>query len=330
MAASRNRPVLVTGAAGCIGAWVVASLVRRGIAVVALDRSDDRRRLRLLLDEEDVASVPWITGDIADAPVVDAAIAKSDADAIIHLAALQVPFCKADPVAGARVNVVGHVNVFEAARRYGIRRLVYASSVAALPADGAVHISTLYGVYKAAGEGIARVYAQDWGVSSIGLRPHTVYGPGRDQGLTAAPTLAMLAAAAGRPYRIPFSGALLFQYAGEVAEIFTRCCVDRAPEPGRSDVFDIACARVTVEEIVAVLGIFDALPAPDEIPDVSAVAERFGVTSSGAEAIEDLIEMRRVARAERRFEEADAIRTALEGAGVQLEDGPDGTRWVRL
>lgn len=253
MAASRNRPVLVTGAAGCIGAWVVASLVRRGIAAVALDRSDDRRRLRLLLDEEDVASVPWITGDIADAPVVDAAIAKSDADAIIHLAALQVPFCKADPVAGARVNVVGHVNVFEAARRYGIRRLVYASSVAALPADGAVHISTLYGVYKAAGEGIARVYAQDWGVSSIGLRPHTVYGPGRDQGLTAAPTLAMLAAAAGRPYRIPFSGALLFQYAGEVAEILTRCCVDKAPEPGRSDVFDISCTRVTVEEIVAAI-----------------------------------------------------------------------------
>ncbi|HLV89831.1 MAG: cysteine--tRNA ligase [Acidimicrobiales bacterium] len=93
---------------------------------------------------------------------------------------------------------------------------------------------------------------------------------------------------------------------------------------------DAASLAGAVEEIVAVLGIFDALPAPDEIPDVSAVAERFGVTSSGAEAIEDLIEMRRVARAERRFEEADAIRTALEGAGVQLEDGPDGTRWVRL
>ena len=93
---------------------------------------------------------------------------------------------------------------------------------------------------------------------------------------------------------------------------------------------DAASLAGAVEEIVAVLGIFDALPAPDAIPDVSAVAERFGVTSSGAEAIEDLIEMRRVARAERRFEEADAIRTALEGAGVQLEDGPDGTRWVRL
>src|SRR5690606_31438166 len=93
---------------------------------------------------------------------------------------------------------------------------------------------------------------------------------------------------------------------------------------------DAASLAGAVEEIVAVLGIYDALPAPDEIPDVSAVAERFGVTSSGAEAIEDLIEMRRVARAERRFEEADAIRTPLEGAGGQLEDGPDGTRWVRL
>ncbi len=253
MTAGRNRPVLVTGAAGCIGAWVVANLVRRGIATVVLDRSDDRRRLRLLLDEEEVASVPWITGDIADGPVVDTAVDKTDADAIIHLAALQVPFCKADPAAGARVNVVGHVNVFEAARRYGIRRLVYASSVAALPADGAVYPSTLYGVYKAADEGIARIYAQDCGVPSIGLRPHTVYGPGRDQGLTAAPTLAMLAAVAGRPYRIPFSGALLFQYAGEVAEIFVRCCIDGEPEPNRSQVFDIACARITVEEIVSAI-----------------------------------------------------------------------------
>lgn len=253
MAAGRTGPVLVTGAAGCIGAWVVAALVRRGIAAVVLDRSSDRRRLRLLLEEEEVASVPWITGDIADGAAVDAAVGKTGADAIIHLAALQVPFCKADPAAGARVNVVGHVNLFEAARRHGIRRLVYASSVAALPADGATNPSTLYGVYKAADEGIARIYAQDWDVPSIGLRPHTVYGPGRDQGLTSAPTLAMLAAAAGQPHRIPFSGALLFQYAGEVAEIFIRSCIDHEPEPGRSDVFDIACARITVEEIVAAI-----------------------------------------------------------------------------
>ena len=57
--------------------------------------------------------------------------------------------------------------------------------------------STLYGVYKRANEGTASVYAAEQGVPSVGLRPHTVYGPGRDQGLTSAPTVAMLHAAAG-------------------------------------------------------------------------------------------------------------------------------------
>ena len=62
---------------------------------------------------------------------------------------------------------------------------------------------TLYGVYKRANEGTAHVYWADHGVASVGLRPHTVFGPGRDQGLTSAPTTAMLAAACGRPYRDP-------------------------------------------------------------------------------------------------------------------------------
>ncbi len=245
----RNDTILVTGAAGCIGAWVVAGLVRRGIPAVVFDRSDDRRRLRLVLDEDRTASVPWIVGDVTDTADVDRAVGASGAAAVIHLAALQVPFCKADPVAGARVNVVGHVNLLECARRRGIRRFVYASSVAALPLAGARHPHTLYGVYKAADEGIAQVYAADWGVSSIGLRPHTVYGPGRDQGMTSAPTVAMLAAAAGRPFTIPFRGALSFQYTGEVAEIFIRCATADLPH-ARAEVFDLAGVTVTVEEIV--------------------------------------------------------------------------------
>ena len=76
-------------------------------------------------------------------------MARHDVRAIIHLAALQVPFCKADPVAGARANVVGTVNVLEAARHHGLKRLAYASSIAAhsfLP--GAPWLATLYGAYK--------------------------------------------------------------------------------------------------------------------------------------------------------------------------------------
>ena len=126
--------VLVTGAAGCIDAWVVAGLQQRGLRPVVFDLSEDRRRLRLLLSDEQANAVTWIKGDLTDTAAVERAVAEARAGAIIHLAALQVPFCKADPALGARVNVVGHVNLFEAARKHGVTRLVYASSIAALPA----------------------------------------------------------------------------------------------------------------------------------------------------------------------------------------------------
>jgi nucleoside-diphosphate-sugar epimerase len=246
---SIDGPILVTGAAGCIGAWIVAGLVQRGQTPVVFDLSEDRRRLRLLLSDEQANAVTWLKGDLTDTAAVARAVGDSGAAAIIHLAALQVPFCKADPVLGARVNVVGHVNVFEAARKHGVKRLVYASSIAALPVEGGAYQANLYGVYKAADEGIARIYAQDWGVASVGLRPHTVYGPGRDQGLTSAPTKAMLAAAAGKPYTVPFRGALNFQYAGEVAEIFIRCA-ETDVAAGHSDVYDLQGTKATVEAVV--------------------------------------------------------------------------------
>src|SRR6266446_6901864 len=80
---------------------------------------------------------------------------------------------------------------------------------------GSMH--TLYGAYKYCDEQIAKVYSEDWNVASVGIRPGVVYGVGRDQGLTSKTTFAILAAAAGRPYEVPFSGAVSWLYAGEVA-----------------------------------------------------------------------------------------------------------------
>src|SRR6187200_994968 len=121
-----DGPVLITGAGGCIGSWASALLVRAGVPVVVFNLSDDRRRPRLLMTEAELARLTWVRGDIADGAAVAAAVADHGVRAIIHLAALQVPFCKADPVAGARVNVVGTINVFEAARTLGIKRIAYA------------------------------------------------------------------------------------------------------------------------------------------------------------------------------------------------------------
>src|SRR5215213_2350248 len=122
--------VLVTGAGGCIAAWAMADLLADGAEVVAFDISENKRRVGLVLPPEEIPRIRWEVGDIADGERLKAVVQDHDVRAIIHLAALQVPFCKSDPVAGARVNVVGTVNVFEAARAFGIKRLTYASSIA--------------------------------------------------------------------------------------------------------------------------------------------------------------------------------------------------------
>ena len=88
--------------------------------------------------------------------------------------------------------------------------------------------------------------------AASGFRPHTVYGPGRDQGLTSAPTKAMLAAAAGRPFTIPFTGAMNFQFVGEVADIFIRAA-DAEIAADQSPVFDLMGAKAEVADIVAEL-----------------------------------------------------------------------------
>jgi len=245
-------PVVVTGAGGCIGSWVLALLARAGVEACAFDLSEDKRRPRLLIAENDLEKIRWHTGDISDGAALLRTLEAVRPCAIVHLAALQVPFCKADPVAGAKVNVVGTVNVFEAARRLGIKRIAYASSIAAYGAmdegHGAMH--TLYGAYKYCDEQIAKVYSQDWSVHSVGIRPGVVYGVGRDQGLTSKTTFAVLAAAGGKPYEVPFSGGVSWLYAGEAASAFIHAV---ARERAGAPVFDMNGVYAPVEEGLKIL-----------------------------------------------------------------------------
>jgi nucleoside-diphosphate-sugar epimerase len=251
---------LVTGAAGCIGTWVVRQLVGEGRPVVSLDIAQDPKRWRLVMSDAEIAGVTQVRADITDLTQVERALDDDRTTHVIHLAALQVPFCRADPPLGARVNVLGTVNMFEAVtrRKDRIGAIVYASSIAAYDAleegGGAVEMSghpgTLYGVYKRANEGTAHIYWSDHGVTSVGLRPHTVFGPGRDQGLTSAPTTAMLAAAAGTPYAIPFGGVSQFQYAPDVARAFVAAA--RAKAAGAT-VHNLAGASVGMADVVSAI-----------------------------------------------------------------------------
>ena len=225
-----NERFFVTGALGCLGAWVVRNLIREGIDVTVYDLGASNHRLELLMEADEIERIQFIQDDITDTEAVCRAVEESGASRIVHLAALQVPFCRSNPPLGAAVNVVGTVNLFEAAKRAGISPVVYASSMAvyggadlygAEVQDGdPFHPLNLYGVFKEANEGTARIYWQDDGIASLALRPYTVYGPARDQGMTSTPTQAMLAAAKGEAYHISFGGTCGYQFADDVAQTF--------------------------------------------------------------------------------------------------------------
>jgi UDP-glucuronate 4-epimerase len=252
---------LVTGALGCIGAWTVRALVKEGVPVVAFDLGSDARRLRSIMTDKELADVTFARGDITDLASVEGALDANAITNVIHLAALQVPFCRADPPRGALVNVVGTVNVFEAVKRRADRigPIVYTSSIgmyAAADADVATgrlaeqataHPLNHYGVYKLANEGTARVYSVDDGLSSVGLRPMTVYGVGRDQGMTSGPTKAIVAALLGVPYAIGFGGSTLFQYADDVAR--TLLAASRSRLDG-AHVFNLGGSIASMNELV--------------------------------------------------------------------------------
>jgi UDP-glucuronate 4-epimerase len=247
---------LVTGVLGCLGAWVARVALSAGAEVVGYDLGDDPARLRLVLGD-DADRVTLVRGDITDLRAVERALDEHDVTRVVHLAALQVPFVRADPPLGMRVNVAGTVNVFEAVSRRldRIPSVAYASSAAVYsasdpspaPETGGIAPATLYGVSKLADEGMARVYAADTRLPSVGLRPYVVYGPGRDQGMTSGPTLAMLAAARGEPFEIGFTGGAQYDYAPDVARAFVTAAES---SPAGAAVYNVPGVPATVDDVI--------------------------------------------------------------------------------
>jgi nucleoside-diphosphate-sugar epimerase len=303
-----GQTFLITGAHGFIGAWVVKRLLEAKARVVIFDRSADPQRLLLIMDQSQLARMHLITGDITEPGVLDPVIEQFAVTNLIHLAGLQVPTCRADPRLGALVNVIGTINVFEAAVRAAgrIKRVVYASSAAVFGASEGDRPVTEqdeprptshYGVFKRCNEGNAEIYFLDRGLSSIGLRPLTVYGVGRDIGVTSDPTKAMKAAVVGRPFHIRFGGRTDFQYVADTADLFIRAAT---AEITGAHVFnlhgDTIYVRDVIEEIErlkpeargTITCAADALPIPSVMDD-SALRAALGPVpatslASGVEA----------------------------------------------
>ena len=216
--------VLITGGSGFIAAWIIKRLLARGWTPTLFDFNPQRHIVRGIVGPA-ADNLKWITGDIADAGAVRDAAA--DCALTIHLAGLLTPACQADPKRGAEVNLIGTLNVFEAAKHHGHRMVLYASSAGVYgPASGEPpRPETHYGAFKLATEGSARAYWNTDRMPSVGFRPFVVYGPGRETGISAGPTLACAAAVRGERYTIGYTGRSDLLYVDDVAAAFESAAV---------------------------------------------------------------------------------------------------------
>jgi UDP-glucose 4-epimerase len=172
------RQTLVTGGAGFIGSHLVSALVARGDTVRVLDDLSSGSKANLTgLD------VDLVVGDIRDAGTVTHAV--ETIDTILHLAAfVSVPASMEDPAACYETNVIGSLNILQAARQGGVRRVVLASSAAVYgerdeivsETDKPVPVSP-YAASKLSMEHLAQMFTHAYGLETVCLRFFNVFGP---------------------------------------------------------------------------------------------------------------------------------------------------------
>jgi UDP-glucose 4-epimerase len=178
----------VTGGAGFIGSNLVDALAGRGDEVVVVDDLSTGRTSNL---EDALAGGAVLhEADIRDGERLAGLVEAAAPDVIFHLAAqIDVRRAVADPAFDAHVNVIGTINVLEAARRAGVRRIVNSSTGGAIYGDAATiptpedHLAAPmapYGQSKLAAEGYVGLYERLYGLSSASLRYANVYGPRQD------------------------------------------------------------------------------------------------------------------------------------------------------
>jgi len=262
--------ILITGGQGFLGGWVIKQLLEEPTPpkVWSLDvKQDDGLLNQIFFHSLPTNNLERVYADVANTKVVEDLMMEVMPTSIIHLAGIQIPTCRVNPIFGANVNVIGTLNIFEAVRKlkqdknHSVSCVTYASSAGVFgpPTDYKAPLEdkqyheprTHYGVFKTANEGNARVYWQDHGISSVGLRPLTVYGVGREIGLTSDPTKAIKSLVLGKKYNIGFTGSTAWNYIEDMADVFIRCA---RSNPSDAVALNIKGEVASIDQFIGALG----------------------------------------------------------------------------
>ncbi len=294
--------ILVTGAAGFIGSNVVRMLVEEGAEVVGYDvaRPGSHRVNAKMLDK-----ISFVSGSVADLPLLLNTINKHKVEGIIHTAAIMGKEADDSPLQCVQANIEGTINVLEAVRILKLRRAVCCSSSSVAgdqegrslssslkETDFDLPYNSMYAVSKLANEGHIHLYRKLFGVDAIACRPARVWGPGLIQ-LRHSIGRMVTDAVAGKPIKMANGGDTKIDYT--FVKDHARGLIQAFHvKPTKNYVFNMSGGRlVSVFEIADVLrGIFPKLPievGPGEIGAVvadgykSAVRPAFDITRAKEE-----------------------------------------------
>lgn len=235
--------IFITGGTGCIGSVTIYTLLQSAEVskIVVASRSNNLLPLQLWLGPELDARLEFVTLDVADYKAMDVLLRRVNPTHIIHLGAFQSPDCSNYHIRGMEINTGGTMALFDIAEQLpNLKRFVFASSAAVygmrslypepgIKEDAALLPPNHYGIWKLAGEHLARLFYDATHVSTVCLRINTTFGKGRDNGKTSAPTNALKAIAMGSvtgtviPFEMPYTGRENYHFVEDVGAHFAAC-----------------------------------------------------------------------------------------------------------
>lgn len=262
--------ILITGGTGCIGSITIHKLLQSKEVekIVVATRSTNLEPLKLWQGEELDRRLEFVTLDVADYDAIEHVVSAVTPTHIVHLGAYQSPDCSQYHVRGMEINTGGTMALFDAAEKLpNLKRFVFASSAAVYgmrsmyPEPGITEDVQLappnhYGIWKLAGEHLARLFHDKTNVPTVCLRLNTTYGKGRDKGKTSAPTNVLKAIVMGAgngeliPFEMPYRGRENYHFVEDVGDHFALCTLQHFDGFGA---FNIKGETIEIEQFLNIV-----------------------------------------------------------------------------